>query len=39
MKKPCEKPAIVCVEKNEWRATTCISGDEGCRIRGGPIQS
>jgi hypothetical protein len=39
MKKPYEKPVIVYTEKITARTTTCISGDEACRVNGGPLQS
>lgn len=39
MKKPYEKPAIVCTEKIESRAAVCVRSNEACRVQGGPIQS
>ena len=38
-KKPYEPPRILMTEKLTGRAVTCVSGDDTCRVQGGPLNS
>ncbi len=39
MKKPYEPPRILTTEKLVGRAVACASGDDSCRVQGGPLNS